>query len=582
MAKFLESSPVSVQSPVLQSSYKRNGLRPVPAGKTRSIAKVPKTPRSDRSAPVTLCRDIAGQILGNRRADSHLSQQEEGSLLQEIIDNAQQGHAMAPHQIKESVEAKLKTKAELARKKGIQHKLPTTIGHNWVSKFLKHYSDIVKSSWAAPMDHSRLTALSAEVLTEWMTRVETTISELDIQRENMWNFDETNFIVGVLGKTRVVIERGHKEQGIAQQTGQRQSHTVIETISAAGKVLPPFIVITSAQIQTAWVEIMEKNGFTRDSLACNPSGYSNNQLCLHWLQVIFEPLSRPENPEQWRLLVMDGSATHLSDTISSFLKKHRIAKLVMPPQSTHKLQPLDVACFAPLKYAYKALAREQVSLGIYSMLSDDFISLFLEAHHTAMTEKNILSGFRKTGLHPFNEDAVAPDNVFDGEYSMASVVLPSDPCTPVSTIRPGENCVEFIARRHNERALRKQPNEELFSSPTKSILNDLEWGTGQINRYKNEHGRLRAENEALRLVVDTLTHRRNKKRTRQPFVLSTDPSVSTNETATIEHVLRVPVIGNDAQFDSGSGQVKVIRQRKCANCRQYGHKRTTCKQAPIG
>jgi hypothetical protein len=78
----------------------------------------------------------------------------------------------------------------------------------------------------------------------------------------------------------------------------------------------------------------------------------------------------------------------------------------MPSHSSHLLQPLDVACFAPLKRSYSdgisALARNY----IHHISKETFLPAFKAAYKYTFTEANARVGFRGAGLIPFNPDIV--------------------------------------------------------------------------------------------------------------------------------------------------------------------------------
>jgi hypothetical protein len=78
----------------------------------------------------------------------------------------------------------------------------------------------------------------------------------------------------------------------------------------------------------------------------------------------------------------------------------------MLSHSSHLLQPLDVACFAPLKRSYSnsilALARNY----IYYISKETFLLAFKAAYEYTFTKENARAGFRGAGLVLFNLDAV--------------------------------------------------------------------------------------------------------------------------------------------------------------------------------
>jgi hypothetical protein len=65
----------------------------------------------------------------------------------------------------------------------------------------------------------------------------------------------------------------------------------------------------------------------------------------------------------------------------------------MPPYSLHLLQPLNVACFSPLKRIYSnkilALARSR----IYYINKQTFLPAFKAAFEKTFTAENIYAGF---------------------------------------------------------------------------------------------------------------------------------------------------------------------------------------------
>ena len=93
--------------------------------------------------------------------------------------------------------------------------------------------------------------------------------------------------------------------------------------------------------------------------------------------------------------------------------------LTLHPHCSHKLQPLDVGVFSSFKaYYYSAmdsrlLQKPGVPLTIY-----DVAGIVNIAHQRSMTPSNISSGFKKSGIFPFdanifNEDDFAPSYVTD-------------------------------------------------------------------------------------------------------------------------------------------------------------------------
>jgi hypothetical protein len=61
---------------------------------------------------------------------------------------------------------------------------------------------------------------------------------LKVHPENIYNMDEKGFLLGIALKVKVSCRKGRKNPRYSQD-GNREMVTVIECISAVGKVLPP-------------------------------------------------------------------------------------------------------------------------------------------------------------------------------------------------------------------------------------------------------------------------------------------------------------------------------------------------------
>jgi hypothetical protein len=81
----------------------------------------------------------------------------------------------------------------------------------------------------------------------------------------------------------------------------------------------------------------------------SPTGWTNNNLLLAWLKH-FD--AHAKSVGAYRLLIIDGHESHCSTEFQDLCKEKKIITLCMPPHLSHLLQPLDVACFSPLKRKY--------------------------------------------------------------------------------------------------------------------------------------------------------------------------------------------------------------------------------------
>ena len=79
-------------------------------------------------------------------------------------------------------------------------------------------------------------------------------------------------------------------------------------------------------------------------------GWTSNEIGSIWLKQHFEPQTRDPNHQdkEHRFLIADGHNSHCSIEFIEFCRDHRIHLLILPPRTTHKLQPLGKGIFGRL------------------------------------------------------------------------------------------------------------------------------------------------------------------------------------------------------------------------------------------
>ena len=110
------------------------------------------------------------------------------------------------------------------------------------------------------------------------------------------------------------------------------------------------------------------------------------------MTTVFEPSTRPVDSTLRRLLIMDGHGSHITANVIAFCMKHAIDLLILPPHTSHKLQPLDVSIFAPLKRALAAETDAGSRLDSGRIQRVEWTEMYIRARKRAFTSLNIVSG----------------------------------------------------------------------------------------------------------------------------------------------------------------------------------------------
>lgn len=137
-------------------------------------------------------------------------------------------------------------------------------------------------------------------------------------------------------------------------------------------------------------------------------GYIDGEICLEWI-THFDKYTKDKAAGRPRVLVVDGHQSRFTAALLQYCRMNNIILLCYASHVTHIYQGLDVVCFGPLKKYYsEERAKFEKETG-REVTKGDFIQLYAKAHVRALTPENIKAAFRKTGVWPYNPDAISPD-----------------------------------------------------------------------------------------------------------------------------------------------------------------------------
>lgn len=144
--------------------------------------------------------------------------------------------------------------------------------------------------------------------------------------------------------------------------------------------------------------------------AASENGWSNDEYGLAWLKVFDKNTKQKPGygPRDRRLLILDGHSSHVNMKFIDYADRNRIILAILPPHSTHRLQPLDVGIFGPLASAYSKHLDLHIrsGMGYIGMTKRDFWRIFHAAWEESLTSDNIKAAFAATGIYPHKPEKV--------------------------------------------------------------------------------------------------------------------------------------------------------------------------------
>ena len=134
------------------------------------------------------------------------------------------------------------------------------VGKLWAHNFVKRQPEI-DTRRSRRYDYQRAKCEDPKGIGEWFTLVQNVKAKYGIVDDDIYNFDETGFMIGIICAGMVVTTSDGRSKAKLAQPGNREWATVIQGVNALGWAIPPFIIL-AAQYQLA-------NWYTEYNLLAN-------------------------------------------------------------------------------------------------------------------------------------------------------------------------------------------------------------------------------------------------------------------------------------------------------------------------
>jgi hypothetical protein len=272
------------------------------------------------------------------------------------------------------------------------------VGKHWASRWLARNTRY-KRTKAAPMEVARKLAEQPDGILHWFSKLKDIMDSYSVQPDDLWNMDETGCRIGVNRNQYVYTYRNRTIS--MPSSNNRELITLVESVSATGASIGPMVIIKAATLLENWAIDLPKHYL----INLTESGYSTDTTTLEWLKN-FHWMTIKHTKGVWRLLLLDGHGSHYTKEFATFAAEVKILLFAFPPHLTHILQPLDVGCFQPLKWYHGRSLDYASRSGATEINKADFLSTIDEIRRLTFTSNTIKSGWRRTGLHPWDPEKV--------------------------------------------------------------------------------------------------------------------------------------------------------------------------------
>ncbi|KAJ2975638.1 hypothetical protein NQ176_g5408 [Zarea fungicola] len=349
----------------------------------------------------------------------------------------------------------------------------------WLANWRENHPAIAKTCLKA-VERARVSfeAQKQEEVEMFYSRLQDIVNRYEIGASEIWNEDEAGIRIGCLRERVQVL--------VIRTTRVKSMRTQWEIPSLPG-------LFSSTSLPPTGPEIDPLTGVR---FARSPTGFSNAEIHLEWARhfnrwsrasssqakragksleewfgcdehlrlpdqgrscVTAPPNKIPEDEKIYRLLVVDGFTGHTTLDFAKYCIQFDIIIAILPPHSTHIMQPLDVGVFQPLKSAHQKELRTALAHGNISFTRVDLLASFRDI-------------IRKKGLFPVD----ATPTITKIVHEQLRLQQPINPA--YSSLLPSETRFQVAADALNDirqryGALLSSPSREKLRIATKAFAN---------------------------------------------------------------------------------------------------------------
>ena len=222
------------------------------------------------------------------------------------------------------------------------------------------------------------------------------VSVEGVPPENLFNYDETA-LRDDPGSSKCIFKKGSKYCERVMNTS-KQSFSVMFCGSAAGVMMPPMVVYKAQNRYPSWEEYGPKGTV----YSCSKSGWFDGPNFEMWFfQLALPHLKRLVGK---KLLIGDNLSSHISNDVIQACNNNQIEFVCLPPNSTDKLQPLDVGVFRSLKGGWRGVVTnyKEKNPKLCGIRKSDFPSLLADLLRRVNIGKHLPAAFKACGLCPLS------------------------------------------------------------------------------------------------------------------------------------------------------------------------------------
>ncbi|XP_003240827.1 uncharacterized protein LOC100571979 [Acyrthosiphon pisum] len=359
---------------------------------------------------------------------------------------------------------------DYAEKNGVTHRFNTekkSAGEGFIREFMRECGLTMRKPESTSV--ARLMAFNRVNVSNFFELLRDVRLKYSFTAEQIYNVDETGFSTVATKTPKVITPVGTRRVIKISSAERGVTVTCVCAMSATGYYIPPFFIYPRVRMNPKFLE-----GAPPGSAAVpHISGWMTATNFVNYLKH-FSSHTRPST-QRPVLLLMDNHASHVTLEAITFCRENGIVMLGFPPHTSHRLQPLDVGFYGPLKTSYSQACDDFLVSNPGICISITHIpKIFGTAYLKVATIQTAVNAFRATGIEPYDSNIFRDE---DFQPSLTTDIQSVESTAPAFERQPEilfENTNSAISPTANDSFENQHPQPQTELTPsTSSALSPL-------------------------------------------------------------------------------------------------------------
>lgn len=174
--------------------------------------------------------------------------------------------------------------------------------------------------------------------------------------------DESGFSTVPTKVGKIITEKGSRWVDQVASGERGVNITLAIAVNAIGRIIPPFFLFPRKIMRESYMD----NASPLSIGYANGSGWMQKNDFIKFMHHFIRHSNAKKGTNT--LLLLDNHISHLSVEAIDLAIEHDISMLTFPPHCSHRMQPLDVSVFGPVKRVFSSLCSEWMKSNIGRLL----------------------------------------------------------------------------------------------------------------------------------------------------------------------------------------------------------------------